>query len=327
MQLVNTTPYPAEIFRTVIDQERISASVFARLTYDVVGDRLEISREQIWPVSGPPWESPYGPMDSDEVFFKGGVDVLLFGHARSLGRQPVSQMRVTIGVGSWRYALLVIGDRQWERRHDTLVPSEPLPFTEMPLTLEHAYGGKDEWDGLAVGYPANDRGKGFFVSEENCEGGALPNLEDPAALITAWTDQPDPVGVGPCPLTSSLRSRNGMVLDDAGHLLEIRPHLFNAAFPRMIVEQVQPGDTVWVDGVHPRGPMNFRLPDVAPRVRLQFGEEIIDRRMAIDQIGIEADAGRVFVAYRYPFRYVIYPLQRRSCEMFHDAPSPGVLVP
>lgn len=324
MELVNTTPYPAQIFRTVIDQERIAASVLARLTFDIVGGSLSPSSTQSWPVSGLPWDSPYGPMDGDEVFWRGGVDVFLFGHARSPGVQPVSRMQVHVGVGAWQYSLLVIGDRRWQRRRDALVPSDPVPFTEMPLTLEHAFGGKDEWDGLAVGYPANDRGKGFVVEEEHAEGAALPNLEDPDAPITAWNDQPDPVGVGPCPITCPLRMRNGMVLDDEGHLLEIRPHLFNAAFPRMIVDQVQPGDKVWVDGVHPQGRLTFRLPDVAPRVRLKFGDEVIDRTLAIDQIGIEADEGRVFVAYRYPFRYVIHPLQRRHCELFrHDAPLPG----
>jgi hypothetical protein len=324
MELVNSTPFPAQIFRTVIDQERIAASVLARVTFDIVSGSLRLSREQIWPVSGPPWDSPYGPMDSDEVFWKGGVDVLLFGHARSPGLRPVSRMQVRLGVGTWQYSLLVIGDRQWQRRGDALMPSEPMPFTEMPLTLEHAFGGKDEWDGLAVGYPANDRGKGFFVEERHAEGAALPNLEDPDAPIAAWNDQPDPVGVGPCPIGSPLRTRNGIVLDDEGQLLEIRPHLFNAAFPRMIVERVQPGDTVWVDGVHPQGRLTFRLPDVTPHVRLEFGDEVIDRTLAIDQIGIEADESRVFVAYRYPFRYVIYPLQRRRCELFRpDAPCPG----
>ena len=87
MELVNSTPYPAQIFRTVIDQERIAASVFARLTFDIAAGSLSLSHEQSWPVSAPPWDSPYGPMDSDEVFWKGGVDVFLFGHARSIGRQ------------------------------------------------------------------------------------------------------------------------------------------------------------------------------------------------------------------------------------------------
>jgi len=324
MELVNNTPYPAEIFRTVIDEERIAASVFARLTFDITGDSLVLSREQIWPVSGPPWDSPYGPMDSDEVFWKGGVDLFLFGNARSPGNQPVSRMQVRIGIGDWQYSLQVIGDRKWQRRSDALVPGEPVPFTEMPLTLENAFGGKDEWDGLSVSYPANDRGKGFLIDEEHAEGTALPNLENPDSPITAWNDQPDPVGVGPCPISCSLRMRNGLVFDDEGQLIEIRPHFFNAAFPRMIVERVQPGDTVRVDGVHPQGRLMFRLPDIAPRVRLEFGDEVIDRTLAIDQIGIEADRGRVFVAYRYPFRYVIYPLQKRYCELFrHDAVPMG----
>jgi hypothetical protein len=323
MELVNATAYPAAIFRTVIDQQRIAAAVFARLTFDIVRDGLQIADEQSWPVSGPPWDSPYGLMDSDEVFFRGGVDMLLFGHARPPGNRPVPSMQLRLGVGAWQHALLVIGDRRWQRRGGELVASDPEPFVQMPLTPEHAYGGKDEWDGLAVGFPANDRGKGYYVDEEHAEGGPLPNLEDPDSPVALWSDQPDPVGVGPCPVGNPLRMRNGLVHDEAGHLLQIRPQLFNAAYPRMIVDQVAAGDTVWVDGVSAQGRLMFRLPDAAPRVRLKFGDEVIDRALAIDQIGIEADRGRVFVSYRYPFRYVIHAMQPRKAELFRHEAAPA----
>ncbi|CAN98316.1 hypothetical protein sce8146 [Sorangium cellulosum So ce56] len=317
MELVNRTGFPAGIFRTVIDDDRLAASVLARITFDVRrGGALTPSEEQSWIVSGPPWESPCGPMDSDEVFYKGGVDVFLFGHARAPGGREVSQMEVKIAVGDWSRTIRVIGDRVWRRSGDQLRPSAPMPFLEMPLTLAHAFGGKDEWDGLSVGYPENEQGKGYYLEEDHAEGGPLPNLEEPDALIAAWTDRPEPVGLGACPITSGQRLRNGLGFDDEGRITELRPTLFNAAFPRMILPGARPGDPVRVDGVLSEGPLAFQIPDAAPRVRLTFGDEVIERPLAIDQIGIEADRYRVFIAYRYPFRYVIHPLQRRRCELF-----------
>ncbi len=319
MQLTNHTRYPADIFRTVMDQERIAASVFARVTFDLVGDTLRAADEQPWIVSGPPWDSPQGPMDSDEVFYKGGVDVLLFGHARPPRGVPISRMQVSVAIGQWSRAVDVVGDRAWERRRGEIRPTEPIPFREMPLGLAQAYGGSDEWDGLKVEFPANPSGKGFYIEEEKAVGGPLPNLEEPDAPITRWTDQPNPAGLAACPMHSPLRMQNGIGYADDGAIVEVRGTLFNAAFPRMIVPSVAPGERVSITGVSPEGELGFQLPESSPRVRLVFGTEIVDRTLAIDQIGIEADARRVFVSYRYPFRYVIHPLQRRTCELFEPS--------
>jgi len=316
MKLVNHTSFPAGIFRTVIDDDRIAASVLARITFDVNGGVLTPSGDQSWIVSGPPWDSPYGPMDSDEVFYKGGVDLFLFGHARAPRGRAVPRMEVKITIGDWSRSIVVTGDRVWQRSGAGLTPSAPKPFLEMPLTPAHAFGGKDEWDGLSVPYPDNEQGKGYYLEEEHAEGRPLPNLEEPDALITAWADHPEPAGVGACPLTSGARLRNGLGLDDEGRITEMRPTLYNAAFPRMILKSARPGDSVRVDGVLGEGPLTFVIPDAAPRVRLTFGDEIIERPLAIDQIGIEADRLRVFLAYRYPFRYIIHPLQRRRYELF-----------
>jgi hypothetical protein len=255
-------------------------------------------------------------MDSDEVFYKGGVDVFVFGHARAPEGEPVAEMQVRVSVGAWSRAVRVIGNRVWQRRGARLEAGPPAPFVEMPLGLSHAYGGVSEWDALPNPYPANPDGKGFFIEEEQAEGGALPNLEELDAPIAAWTDRPAPAGLGPCPLQSPLRLMNGIGFDDKGLIVKVRPTLFNAAFPRMIAPAVAPGARVVVEGVRADGPVEFRLPDQLPRVRLTFEPEVIEQTLAIDQIGIEADLNRVVVAYRYPFRYVIYPMQRRSCELF-----------
>ena len=135
------------------------------------------------------------------------------------------------------------------------------------------------------------------------------------ALIEAWTDRPEPVGLGACPIISRQRIRNGIGLDSEGRLKQLRPVFYNAAFPAMIVADARPGLHVRVDGVLEDGPLTFQIPDAAPRVRLGFGEQVSEHSTAIDQIGIEADRGRVFIAYRFPFRYTLIPLQRRSCEL------------
>jgi hypothetical protein len=326
MELENHTRFPAGIFRTVIDQHRIAASVLVRITFDLREGVLVPSEEQVWLVSGPPWEGPQGPMDSDEVFFKGGVDLFLFAHARAPRHRPVKQMEVRIAVGSWQRSIRVTGERAWVRGLRTLQPTDPVPFLELPLTLANAFGGKGEWDGLTVMCPDNEHGKGFFLSEDEAVGGRLPNIEDPLAPVAAWSDQPAPVGVVPCPIISAQRMRNCFRFDEQGRIVELRPVFFNAAFPEMILERVRVGDVVRVDGVLHDGPLVFRIPDAAPRLRIAFEDQVFEPALAIDQIGIEADLGRVFIAYRHPFRYTIHALQRRSCELFEHharAAAPG----
>jgi hypothetical protein len=321
MQLVNRTPFPADLFRTVIDQTRIGAALLARITFDVRNGVLTPSGEQIWRVSGPPWDSPYGQMDSDEVLYKGGVDLFIFGHARAPAQRPIKQMDVRICVGNWSRVVRVIGDRVWLPAGKKLEPSAATPFVEMPLTLAHAYGGKDEWDELMVSYPDNEHGKGFYIEEEHAKGKPLPNLENPDAPIRAWTERPVPVGLGACPITSSQRLRNGIQLDPEGRITKIHPKFFNSAFPEMILSEAGVGTVVRIDGVLSEGPFWFSVPDAAPRIRLTFGDEVAEFPLRIDQIGVETDHARVFIAYRYPFRYTIIPLQPRSCELLPHAAS------
>jgi hypothetical protein len=315
MELTNRTPFPAAIFRTVIDENRFAAAVVARITFDLLDGKLAVAPEHPWIVSGPPWNGPQGPMDSDEVFRRGGVDLFLFGSARAPRKRPVTQMNVTMSVGAWSRTIQVTGERAWVRGMRQLKPTAPVPFMAIPLTLGNAFGGRDEWDGLSVPFPENEHGKGFFMEEETAVGGRLPNIEDPRSPIVAWTDRPAPVGVGFCPIVSGQRLRNGLGLDAEGRLVELRPQFFNAAFPAMILQDVKPGTEVQVDGVWHDGPLAFAIPDAAPRVILTFGDKIIERDLVADQVGIEADQSRVFITYRHPFRYVLHPLQRRSCEL------------
>lgn len=57
-------------------------------------------------------------------------------------------------------------------------------------------------------------------------------------------------------------------------------------------------------------------PDAPLRVEVRIGEDGGMRTPTIDPIGVEADAGLVFVTHRYPFRDVLTPHQRRACRLF-----------
>ncbi|QEF98454.1 hypothetical protein Mal15_25060 [Stieleria maiorica] len=317
MELENTTPFPALLFRGAIDEDRFCASVTCRVTYDLTDRGLVLSQEQPWIVSAEPWEGPHGgPMDSDEVFYRGGVDVLVFGQACPFRDDP-TRGQVVVRVGdSFQSAVSVFGDRVWVERDGDLVPGQPQPFRSMPLELSHAYGGSDVWDELDIPYADNPAGRGYYLSRESAAGSPLPNLEDPANPISQWDDQGEPVATGTVPMAFGPKLKKFMVIDEVtGEMKKLDPRLFNSAFPHLIVDSVQPGQHVIVDGVFPHGSLAFAIPNADLEVVLQFDEEQIVAPLKIDQIGIECESKRVFIGWRYPFRYRFYPMQKRSCAL------------
>ncbi|HEY8377921.1 MAG TPA: DUF2169 domain-containing protein [Nannocystis sp.] len=313
MKFFNYTPYPAYLHRGFIEERRALASAMLRVTYDVVDGRLRPADEQVWPISPGPWDSPYGPLPGDQRYIRGGVDVMIFGSARSPRPVPRIDVEVQLG-GSWRARVFAHGPRVWRPGPVGLVPGAPEPVREVPLTLAHAYGGKDRWDGIDVPFVDNPDGKGFYLEEASARGNPLPELEDPDAPIRAWSDRPEPVGTGACPQTFGPRVRRGIEFDaERGRVRQIRPEFYNDAFPKMIAPRAEPGDRVVITGVREDGPLAFTLPVSDIRVRIEVGDDIGERTPAIDQIGVEADHRRVFITYRYCFAYWMRPQERRSC--------------
>jgi hypothetical protein len=319
MELENHTQFPGMLYRTTLPEKdgraRFAAAVIARVTYDRTDWGLVPAGEQVWPLVPEPWVGPQGPMDGDEVFYRGGVDVLVFGHARAPGGRPVTRVEVTLRVNDFQYQTVVFGDRVWERAGDELVPSPPKPFTAIPLTPDRAFGGKGEWDGLDVPYQWNPDGRGFYLEKESAVGRPLPNVELPDQSVRRWDDTPMPALWTPLAITSCVRMLNGLELDERGGLKKLKGEFFNAAPPGLIVPRLSPGDRIEIAGVTESGPLTVELPPNNLKARLQFGEKVIEQPLAIDQVGIEVDQHRVFVTFRYAFRYVLNPLEKRTCEL------------
>src|SRR5262249_23890217 len=140
MQFFNYTPYPAYLFRGCIEERKVLASAMLRVTYDIVDGRLRPAGDQPWGISPGPWEGPHGPMPSDQRYVRGGVDLLVFGSARSPGGKPAPRIDVTAQVGpKWRGHVVAWGHRVWRPGLTGLAPGAPEPVCEVPLTLARAY--------------------------------------------------------------------------------------------------------------------------------------------------------------------------------------------
>jgi hypothetical protein len=314
----NETVFSAELLRTVLDEERLSASVLTRVTFDIDRSRLVVSETQPYIVSQEPWASPHGEFEQDQVFKTGGVDLFVWGYAVAPNGRPATTSTVTIAVGEqFRRDVRVFGPRAWQPGMTGLRASSPGEFTRIPLTLEYAFGGKSSWDGLEVPWPDNPVGMGMYITQDQAKSGVLPLFEDPNFPITRWDDRPSTVGFGLCPLTAGPRLKAAVQLGEDGRVREITPRMFNMAFPEMVVpHEVAPGSVVHLLGVTTGGHLFFNLPSQPPQMRLELGDKLIERPLAIDQIGVDVEAGKVFITYRFPFRYHFVPEQQRRVTLY-----------
>jgi hypothetical protein len=316
VELDNHSKVPALLWRTAIDEHRIAAAVLARVTYRLERDGLRVDDEQPWLVDTTEWEGPRGTMPPDDCFVRGGIDLLVLGSARAPGGRPRPLVEVRVALGRFVTGVDVYGERVWAAglgREPTA--TAPVPFVERPLTLAHAYGGKGEWDGLEVPYVPNPDGKGYYREVKDAIHRPLPNLEDPRRPIRSWKDSPDPVGTGLCPRAFGPRIQRSVDVDARGRLTRIKPTFFNDAFPDFIAPRIEPGDRFSASGVHVAGPIEFTVPAPPLMARIAIGTTDVQRRLEVDQIALLPDEGRVFITYRYPFRYAVIRMQERACEL------------
>lgn len=316
MDIDNQTPFPAMLLSTAIDETRMAAAVIVRVTYEVRAARLVPSKDQPWIVSIEPWVSPFGPFEADQPFRKGGVDLFVVGSACTRSRQAEKRLELSVAIGTFSFSATVFGTRVWREKPSGrgLVPSDPLPFVTLPLTAENAFGGQVVIDGLASAHPDNPKGIGLYIDEASALHQPLPRIEDPQALIETWSDRPDPVLFGVCPLQSGQRLRSAIDVVD-GRLERVTSRLFNTAYPRAVAPKAEPGDTIVLTGFAHEGPIELRVPPSHLVVRLTLGATTVERTPTIEEVGIDLPASKAFICYRYPFRYHVVPHQRRICTL------------
>ncbi|NIO06635.1 MAG: DUF2169 domain-containing protein, partial [Deltaproteobacteria bacterium] len=69
---------------------------------------------------------------------------LVVGKCFAPGGKPVPAYEVCLQIGPIRKTLHVFGDRFWKRKAGVVKTiSDPLPFTEMAISYDNAFGGPD----------------------------------------------------------------------------------------------------------------------------------------------------------------------------------------
>lgn len=185
-------------------------------------------------------------------------EVLVYGNYYAPGGKPVTADEVQLKMGSVDKSLAVIGNRYWRA---LLTPTDPEPFTELPINYEYAFGGKD--------HKPNPTGKGMDEIDVFGEMRLpMPNIEDPNNLVTSTSHRPNPAGFGPLDMMWEQRAAKTGTYDEAwlekyfpGYPPDLDLTHFNAA----------PKDQ-WIDEFW-RGDEDFRILNMHPS-KLQVGGKL-----------------------------------------------------
>jgi uncharacterized protein YjbI with pentapeptide repeats len=123
----------------------------------------------------------------DELKPKMRGEALLSGFAFAPQGKPAPIVAARLTVGPIDKEVWAVGDRAWKLTG----PTEAVPFTEMPLSYDRAFGGE--------GYAQNPTGKGFATvkDEEGSTVHPLPNLEIAKKLVTSPWERPPIAGFAP----------------------------------------------------------------------------------------------------------------------------------
>lgn len=249
--------------------------------------------------------------EMDFALRKHTCDVLLTGHARAPQGRAVTRMRAGLRVGSVEKTFDVVGDRVWQARLGTFKASEPLPFTEMLVSYDRAFGGTDLYSEDTTEhdvYLLNPVGRGWHkhLKSKWVDGSPLPNIEVIGEGVSCPSDKRAPIALGPLGRSWQQRVRFAGTYDDEwlDNVFPFLPHDFDDRY-----YQAAPNDQqmplpqgpmeVALGGFTIDGPRQFTLPylDVPVRVFPKRGERE-DLTAKLDTIVFDTDAERFTMSWR-----------------------------
>jgi uncharacterized protein YjbI with pentapeptide repeats len=134
---------------------------------------------------------------------KPNAELLVQGSCFAPEGSEVNASRVKVSLGAISKELYVFGDRHWI---DGIGISEPVPFTEMPVSYANAFGGKD--------HAPNPLGKGIEAVEgETGPIIPLPNIEYADQLMGSPNDKPRPASLNRIDMMCEQRMLNAGTYD------------------------------------------------------------------------------------------------------------------
>jgi uncharacterized protein YjbI with pentapeptide repeats len=157
------------------------------------------------------WETIGEMLGKNELFDAGmpkqNAELLVHGSCYSASHQAVEASRVSVSLGTISKELLVFGDRHWIQAMGIgWGVSDPIPFTQMPVSYANAFGGKE--------HAANPVGIGIDEVDLNGEPVIpVPNIEYADQLIGSPTDRPPPASLNRTDILSEQRLSNAGTYD------------------------------------------------------------------------------------------------------------------
>lgn len=317
MDFINNTNFHTLIHRTALQNNTIATALMCRITYDVLEDgKTKISDKQDWKLHQTYWESEFGPMDTDDVYTKGGVDVMVFGSAEAPKGKTITEGEVVININNKPiHRIKVFGERKWKSFLGSLSISQPEPFKEIPLTLNNAFGGKSNWDGIEIPYPTNPYGKGYYQTKKEAIGNCLPNIEHFENRIKKWNSWVDPVGVASLSILPYKAKLNLELNENKTNIKKLNAKFFNSAFPELIIKTIKPEDLITINGVTETKDFSLVIPNTELETEITLGDINLNKKLQIDQIGLITDQNKAFITYRLPFKYIIKPMEKREIKL------------
>lgn len=311
----NQTPFAAER-AWVRDMKGAEVWLVAiRGTFDILPDGSTVPATQQEPVvlapefSGDPLAS--GLLnDTDLPHLKRATDVLITGQAFAPKGKPVERMQVGFQLGTIRKVLQVTGNRYWQSSLIGGVSiSKPVPFTNMPIAYERAFGGRDltgddpkqhDWD------VRNPAGCGFARKAEHLIDRPVPNIEYPSDLLTSWKQRPPIASFGPIaghwkPRTDYVGTYDDRWQKERQPLLplDFDEHYYQCApQDQQVLGFVKGGESVVLVNLTPEGHLRFRLPRLSLAFTTYFDDGTsVDHRAVIHTVNIKPDARQVVVVW------------------------------
>ncbi len=336
MNIDNNTPFPVETMPFKGPDGKTFLTVIVKGTFAIPKQGPAVLAEEQLPIEfgDVPFDEEDGgstKMEADVAPFKPRADIVLVGHAYAPSGKKVTAIDVSLRVGRLHKVLRVFGNRTWQSA--TLTSdraTDPEPFGIMPIVYERAFGGIDLTGG---GYlPSNLVGCGYFakINKNGVHDSPLPNIEDPAYLISSPKDQPRPMGFGFYGRAWEPRlGYLGTYDDDYRKRYSPDPppdfkyDYYNGAHPDLQMEGYLGGDeSVELINLSPSGTMNFQLPaqkitckvdkkyetleayiktlddQEIPRAELSTGPASEEIPMNLDTLCLLPDEERFFLTWR-----------------------------
>jgi hypothetical protein len=305
MPLVNATPL-AVLDVPVLDRVgREVVLVVIKATFQVdAPDRVVLADEQVPVRTNDILRDESNPRSSARYLEKLGTDVVVVGDA--VAKQPALFVDVAVRVRDTTVPIRVNGPREYFRGMFDVAVSAPVPFVNMPIEYERAYGGM--FDDLSEVEHRNPAGVGLARSAADLVGKPAPQIEHPGVPYKTAKDRHPPVGCGAIlPHWSPRRERAG-TFDDVWKAtrMPLMPHDFdirhnNVASPGLAFDPpLAAPDVVSILGMT-HELFQFAVPSLPLVFHGRYDQRTDTIRPAIDTVLVEPGLGRFELTARHAF--------------------------